>query len=141
MPKDWGKIAAKVQRAIVKVADTSQPDGYPATIRRVVPGTPDPAEPWILVDPTITYTTVRVVVFDKELRDVNGTLIGMTKRTITISGAAGIVPTDDDTIAEGVALTFVDEADDATHPWQEIVACRPLAPAGIAVLYDLELAN
>jgi hypothetical protein len=139
--EDWNAIAAEVETAIRSIGDTSQPDGYPATIRRVVPGTPDPAEPWIPVDPTITYTTVRVVVFDKELRDINGTLIGQTKRTITISGAAGIAPTDDDTIAEGVALTFVDEADDATHPWHEIIAVRPLAPAGIAVLYELELAT
>lgn len=137
MAKDWGKIAGKVERAIKKVADTSQPDGYPATIRREVPGAVDPDEPFIPGEPTITYTTVRVVVFDKELRDVNGTLIGMTKRTITISGAAGIAPTDDDTIAEGI------EAADASESsaWQEIVAVRPLAPAGIAVLYELELAT
>lgn len=141
MAEDWTGVAAEVETAIRSIGDTSQPDGYPATIRRVVPGTPDPDEPWIPVVDTITYTTVRVVVFDKELRDINGTLIGQTKRTITISGAAGIAPTDDDTIAEGVALTFVDEADDATHPWQEIIAVRPLAPAGIAVLYDLELAT
>lgn len=135
--EDWASIAAEVESAIRSIGDTSQPDGYPATIRRVVPGTPDPAEPWIPADPTITYTTVRVVVFDKELWDVNGTLIGMTKRTITISGAAGIAPTDDDTIAEGI------EAADASESsaWQEIVAVRPLAPAGVAVLFDLDLGS
>lgn len=141
MAEDWASIAAEVETAIRSIADVSQPDGYPATIRRVVPGTTDPAEPWEPVTDTITYTTVRVVVFDKEIRDINGTLIGQTKRTITISGAAGIAPTDDDTIAEGVALTFVDEATDATHAWQKIVKVLPLAPAGIAVLYDLELAG
>ena len=137
MSEDWNAIAAEVETAIRSIGDTSQPDGYPATIRRVVPGTPDPAEPWIPVDPTITYTTVRVVVFDKELRDVNGTLIGQTKRTITISGAAGIAPTDDDTIAEGIEAADASE----TSAWQEITAVRPLAPAGIAVLYELELAT
>lgn len=141
MAEEWASIAAEVETAIRSIGDTSQPDGYPATIRRVIAGTPDPAAPWEPVTDTITYTTVRVVVFDKELRDVNGTLIGMTKRTITISGAAGIAPTDDDTIAEGLALTFVDETDDATHPWQEIMAVRPLAPAGVAVLYELDLAS
>lgn len=137
MSENWASVAAEVEQAIRSIGDTSQPDGYPATIRRVVPGTPDPAEPWIPVDPTITYTTVRVVVFDKELRDVNGTLIGQTKRTITISGAAGIAPTDDDTIAEGI------EAADASESsaWQEILSVEPLAPAGIAVLYTLTLAS
>jgi len=137
MAEDWNAIAAEVETAIRSIGDTSQADGYPATIRRVVPGTPDPAEPWIPVDPTITYTTVRVVVFDKELRDINGTLIGMTKRTITISGAAGIAPTDDDTIAEGIETADASES----SAWQEIVAVRPLAPSGIAVLYELELAT
>ena len=139
MSEDWSAIAAEVETAIRSIGDVSQPEGYPATIRREVPGAVDPDEPLIPGEPTITYTTVRVVVFDKERRDVNGTLIGQTKRTITISGAAGIAPTDDDTIAEGVALTFVDEADDATHAWQEIMAVRPLAPAGIAVLYEVDL--
>ena len=137
MAEDWASIAAEVETAIRSIGHTSQSDGYPATIRREVPGAVDPAEPLIPGEPTITYTTVRVVVFDKELRDVNGTLIGMTKRTITISGAAGIAPTDDDTIAEGI------EAADASESsaWQEIVAVRPLAPAGIAVLYELEIAT
>lgn len=137
MAEDWDAIAAEVETAIRSIGDTSQPDGYPATIRRIVPGAVDPAEPWIPAEPTITYTTVRVVVFDKELRDVNGTLIGQTKRTITISGAAGIAPTDDDTIAEGI------EAADASESsaWQEILSVEPLSPAGIAVLYTLTLAT
>jgi hypothetical protein len=141
MSKDWNKIAGKVQKAIAKVGDVSQPNGYPATIRRVVPGTPDPDTPWIPATPVITYTLVIALQSDKDLRDINGTLIGMTKRTVTISGAADIAPTDDDTILLGEALTFVDEADDATHAWEEIMAVRTLAPAGVAVLYDLDLGS
>ncbi|MBU1306336.1 MAG: hypothetical protein KKF33_12570 [Alphaproteobacteria bacterium] len=137
MSEDWAAIAAEVEGALRSIGDVSQPDGYPATIRRVVPGTPDPAQPWLPSDPTITYTTVRVIVFDKELRDINGTLIGMTKRTITILGAAGIAPTDDDTIAEGTEAADADE----NSAWKEIVKVMPLAPAGIAVLYELELAS
>lgn len=140
MAEDWPSIAAEVQAALASIGDVSQPNGYPATIRRVVPGTPDPSTPWIPGEPTITYTPVVAMQSDKELRDINGTLIGMTKRTVTISGAAGIAPTDDDTILLGEALTFVDEADDAIHAWEEIQAVRALSPAGIAVLYDLDLA-
>jgi hypothetical protein len=140
MAKDWGSIAKKVDRAITKVADVSQPGGYPATIRRTVT-VPDPDTPW---DPsagitTITYTVVRALVSDKELRDINGTLIGITKRTVTISGVAAIAPAQDDGIILGEALEFVDEADDASHAWQTIIAVRPLAPAGVAVLYDIDL--
>ena len=79
------------------------------------------------------------MVSDKELRDVNGTLIGMTKRTITISGAAGVVPSDDDKIVLGSHLTFLDAATDDAVAWQEIAAVRELAPAGVAVLYDMDL--
>lgn len=140
MAEDWSKVAQEVEAALASIGDASQPNGYPATIRRVVPGTPDPSTPWIPGEPTITYTAVIALQSDKELRDINGTLIGMTKRTVTISGAAGIAPTDDDTILLGGALTFVDAADDASHAWEEIQAVRALAPAGITVLYDLDLA-
>jgi hypothetical protein len=141
MPEDWSSIAAEVQDALASIGDVSQPNGYPATIRRVVPGTPDPSTPWIPSDPVITYTPVIALQSDKELRDINGTLIGMTKRTVTISGAAGIAPTDDDTILLGQALDYVDAETDAGLAWGEIMAVRPLAPAGVAVLYEIDLAS
>jgi len=137
MAKDWNKIAAKVERGLKKIGDTSQPNGYPATLRRagVRTGGPDYAPEY--GDPT--YYQVIVMVSDKELRDVNGTLIGMTKRTVTISGAAGVVPSDDDKIVLGSHLTFVDDATDEAVAWEPIVSVKPLAPAGIAVLYELLL--
>lgn len=138
--EDWTAIAAEVEDALRSIGDASQPEGYPATIRKAGAGAP--ANPW---DPppggAPTYHKVIVLQSDKELRDVNGTLIGQTKRTITISGAAGVVPSDDDTIILGQALVYVDESTDAGLAWQEIMAVRPLAPAGVAVLYDLDLAS
>ena len=139
MAEDWSGIAAEVEAALASIGDTSQPNGYPATLRRagaIIGG--DPYQP-DRGDPT--YHQVIVMVSDKELRDVNGTLIGMTKRTVTISGAAGVVPSDDDKIVLGSHLTFVDEATDEGIAWQEIAAVRELAPAGVAVLYDLDLAS
>lgn len=139
MAEDWSAIAAEVEGALASIGDTSQPSGYPATIRRagVRTGGPDYAPEY--GDPT--YYQVVVMVSDKELRDVNGTLIGMTKRTVTISGDAGVVPSDDDKIVLGSHLTFVDDATDEAVAWQEIQAVRPLSPAGVAVLYDLDIAT
>lgn len=139
MPEDWSSIAAEVEGALRSIGDVTQPDGYPATIRKPAGGAP--ANPWDapLGDPT--YHKVIILQSDKELRDVNGTLIGQTKRTITISGAAGVVPSDDDKIILGQALDYVDAETDAGLAWEEIMAVRPLAPAGVAVLFELDLAR
>lgn len=139
MSEDWNSVAAEVEQALASVGDVSQPGGYPATLRK--PAGAAPANPWEPPSGDPTYHPVIVLVSDKELRDVNGTLIGMTKRTITISGAAGVVPSDDDKIVLGAHLTFMDAATDDAVAWQEIAAVRPLAPAGIAVLYELDLAS
>ena len=139
MAEDWYAVAAEVEDALVSIGDVSQPNGYSATIRKTGAGAP--ANPWDPPAGVPTYHPVIVLVSDKELRDVNGTLIGQTKRTITISGAAGVVPSDDDTIILGQALAYVDDETDAGLAWQEIMAVRPLAPAGVAVLYELDLAG
>lgn len=138
-PEDWSGVAQEVEAALASIGDTSQPDGYPATLRK--PAGSAPVNPWDPPAGNPTYHQVIVMVSDKELRDVNGTLIGMTKRTVTISGVAGVVPRDDDKIVLGLHLTFVDEATDEAVAWQEIAAVRPLAPAGVAVLYDLDIAS
>lgn len=139
MAEDWSGVAAEVEAALQSIGDTSQPNGYPATLRKPPTGTP--ANPYDPPTGNPTYHQVIVMVSDKELRDVNGTLIGMTKRTVTISGAAGVVPSDDDKIVLGSHLTFVNAATDDGLAWQEIAAVRSLAPAGVAVLYDLDLAS
>lgn len=138
MPEDWNSVAFEVEDAIRSIGDTSQPDGYPATLRKA--GAGEPQNPWDPPAGQPTYHTVRVLVTDREVRDINGSLIGETKRTITISGAAGVVPSDDDRIILGQTLVYVDKNTDEALPWQEIVAVRPLAPAGVAVLYELDLA-
>lgn len=139
MAEDWTSIAAEVEQALASIGDTSQPNGYPATLRRAGARTGGPDYAPTYGDPT--YYQVIVMVSDKEMRDVNGTLIGMTKRTVTISGAAGVVPSDDDKIVLGSHLTFVDAETDEAVAWQGIAAVRPLSPAGVEVLYDLDLAS
>ena len=139
MAPDWGTVAVEVDQALASIGDTSQPNGYPATLRK--PAGTAPVNPWDPPPGDPTYHQVIVMVSDKELRDVNGTLIGMTKRTVTISGAAGVVPSDDDKIVLGAHLTFVDEATDEAVAWEEIMRVEPLAPAGVAVMYTLTLAS
>lgn len=137
MPEDWNAVAAEVESALGSIGDVSEPNGHPATIRKAGAGAP--ANPWDPTGGTPTYHHVVVLISDKELRDVNGTLIGETKRTVTISGAAGVVPSDDDKIILGEALTYIDNEADAAVEWQEIIAVRSLAPAGVAVLYEIDL--
>lgn len=135
--EDWASIAAEVEQAIRSIGDVSAPDGYPATLRKPPSGAP--VQPWDPPTGSPTYYTVRVMVADRELRDINGTLIGQTKRTITISGAAGVVPSDDDQIAEGITAEQATAAGDDAVAWQEIAEVRPLSPAGVAVLYECDI--
>lgn len=137
MSEDWSKVAAEVEGAIRSIGDISEPDGHPAVIRKE--GAGEPQNPWDPPGGVPTYHEVRVLISDQELRDINGTLIGQTKRTVTISGAAGVVPSDDDRIVLGMTEAQVVAAGDANVPWQELVDVKPLSPAGIAVLYDLTL--
>jgi|TARA_A100001391_G_scaffold205427_1_gene206158 hypothetical protein len=141
MSEDWNAVAAEVEAALQSIGDTSEPNGHPAVIRKVVPGVVDPDEPWVPVTDTITYHQVVVLISDTELRDINGTLIGQTKRTVTISGAAGVVPHDDDRIVLGMTSAQVTAAGDANVAWKEIDTVKPLSPAGVAVLYDLTLVS
>lgn len=139
MSEDWASVAAEVEQAIRSIGDVSSPDGHPATLRKAPSGAP--TSPWEPPTGSPTYHTVRVLVSDKELRDINGTLIGQTKRTITISGAAGVVPSDDDRIAEGITAEQAIAAGDDAVAWQEIAVVRPLEPAGVAVLYEIDLVS
>lgn len=139
MAEDWSGVAQEVQDALASIGDTSQPNGYPATLRK--PAGSAPVNPWDPPAGDPTYHQVIVMVSDKELRDMSGTLIGQTRRTVTISGAAGVHPTDDDKIHLGAHLTYVDATTDEGIAWQEIQAVRELAPAGVPVLYDMDLGS
>lgn len=132
MSEDWNAIAAEVDAALKSVADVGQPGGYPATLRLAPAGLP--ANPW---DPPIgspTYSTVHVVEGVREIRDAAGTTVLQTQRTLMIS-ATGAVPTKGQAIAVGVAA----EAVTGSTTWNEIAEVRPVSPAGIAVLYEVDL--
>ncbi|MCF6371053.1 hypothetical protein [Rhizobium halophilum] len=138
MSEDWNAIAAEVDAAIRSVSDVSQPYGYPVTLR--MPGAltgPD----W---DPNIgppTYRTLYAVEGFQEIRDPWGTLIGQTRHTLTVTADPEAVPMKNHQVLIGQAAAYVDEAADQGLPWVEIEDVKPLAPAGIAVLYELTLVS
>ena len=131
--EDWSSIAAEVADAIRSVSDVSQPNGYPVTLR--IPGAVSPDRPWDPEPGAPTYRTLHAVEGFQEIRDASGTLIGQTRHTLTVTADPDVVPMKSHQVAIGVT------ADDATEAssWVEIIEVRPLAPAGVAVLYEIDL--
>lgn len=138
MSEDWESIAAEVDEALKEVADISQPDGFKATLRRASVSGGDPWNPGSGTE-TVTYTPLTVIDSEIRERDRDGTLIGTKRRTLTVGTGAGVAPSDDDKVFVGEALTYVDEDTDAGIHWQEIAQVFKLAPAGVAVLYEIDL--
>jgi hypothetical protein len=137
--ENWSGIAAEVDEALRSIADVSQPGGYPVTLRKVTVTGGNPFDPTSGTT-TIVYHTLYAVEDNREVRDINGTLIGETRRTLMVN-ATRVTPTDDDRVFVGEALQFQDGATDENIAWVEIAAVRPLAPAGVAVLYEIDLVN
>ncbi|MEF2073488.1 hypothetical protein [Consotaella aegiceratis] len=136
MAEDWSSIAAEVDAALLEIADVSQSDGHIATLRRMVSsGGGNPWEPGGGTT-TTTYHELAVVEGFEEVRDATGSLIGQTRHTLTVS-AAGVKPLKSDTVAVGFAAADVT----ADTPFAAILAVRPLAPAGVAVLYEIDLVS
>ena len=132
MAEDWNAIASEVDAALKSVADISMPGGYPAVLRSG--GNAPPANPWDPPGGDPVYSTVYVIEGVREIRDVGGTTIVETRRTLTIS-AVGAIPTKGQMVAVGITA---DAVTDATV-WNEIIEVRPLAPAGVIVLFDVDL--
>ena len=129
--EDWAAIVAEVDEAIKSVASTDE--GYPATIRSQSSTGGDPWEPTT----STAYTTIRVIEEDRRVKSADGTYVDMTKRTLTTASKAGFVPKKSDDIAVGITAS---EASDNSD-WLVITEVRALAPAGVAVLYEIELST
>jgi len=128
MTVNWLEISAEVNDAIKSIASTI--DGFPATIRRKSASGGSAWEP----ETTPAYTTVRVLEENKRVRSADGTYVDIVKRTLTMA-ATGFVPQKADDVAVGITSS---EASDSSE-WVVITEVRTLAPAGVAVLYELEL--
>lgn len=132
--EDWNAIAAEVAEAIRSVSDTSQPKGYPVTLR--IPGEATGPE-WDPQPGLPVYKTLYAVEDFQEVRDASGTLIGQTRHTLTVTADPDAVPMKSHQVAIGV--TAEDVAEDTA--FIEIIEVRPLAPAGVAVLYEIDLSS
>ena len=129
--ENWESIAAEVDEAIKSVASTDA--GYPATIRRQSSTGGDPWEPTT----TSAYTTIRVIEENRRVRSADGSYVDMTKRTLTTASKGGFVPKKSDEIAMGITDS---EASDNSD-WLVITEVRALSPAGVAVLYEIDLST
>lgn len=134
MSEDWSSIAAEVSDAIRSVSDVSQPNGYPVTLR--IPGEATGPE-WDPQPGVPIYKTLYAVEGFQEIRDASGTLIGQTRHTLTVTADPGAVPMKSHQVAIGVKAEDV-TADTA---FVEIIEVRPLAPAGVPVLYEIDLSS
>lgn len=132
------RIAQRVQRGLARAGQRTGTGPYLCTIRRASSAPSEPVNPWDSpADPANDPTDYAVTAVEdiREVRDMSGMLTGVQKRTLTID-ATGVAPLKSDTIAVGVAPA--DVAEDTT--FEEIIAVRPLAPGGVALLYELDLA-
>lgn len=137
MAENWSAIAAEVDGALREIGDVTQPNGFPVTLRKVVVTGGNPWDPESGT-PTPTYTEFVGFETTQELRDINGTLTGQTRHTITVNATAGVVPHDDDRIA--LNMTAANAAAAPASVWVDILAVRPLSPSGIPVLFEIDLA-
>lgn len=134
MAENWEAIAAEVDAALKSVAGIGMPDGFPATLQ--IPPVGAPANPWDPPSGSPTYATVYVVEGVREIRDAAGMTVVQTQRTLMVS-ATGAVPAKGQSVAVGVAAEDVAPS----TIWNEIAEVRPVSPAGIAVLYEVDLVH
>lgn len=132
MAVDWQALRDEVGEAIKSVAETDE--GFPVTLRSEGENTGTEYNP-VFGGPT--YVTLHCIDANKTLFDRNGTLIKQDQRTLTVTAVEGIEPLPSQKIAIGITADLADEDSD----WQEIDDVRPLAPAGIAVLYKIDLVS
>jgi hypothetical protein len=115
MPENWNSMAAEVDEALRSIADVSKPGGYPVTLRKVTVVGGNPFDPTSGTT-TIVYHTLYAMEDNREVRDINGTLIGETRRTLMVN-ATGVMPTDDNRVFVGEALVFQDANSDRAVAW------------------------
>lgn len=125
---DYSRPKATASRLIARF-------GQLCTIRRASDTPSDPQTPWSEFSPNPpAYFEVTAIEDMQDVRDMSGNLVGIKRRTLTVD-AAGVAPLKSDTIAVGVRIADVD----AGTGFEEIVSVTPVAPAGVALMYEIEL--
>lgn len=129
MSINWAEIAAEVNAAIKSVASTDE--GYPATIRQQSGSGGDPWNPVT----SHSYTTVSILEDNRRVMAADGTYVEIINRTLTMAATPGFAPKKADDVAVGITRSQATSGSD----WISITKVRTLAPAGVAVLYELDL--
>ena len=122
MSEDWTAIAAEVKAGLASVGDVSHgAAGFQVALHK--PGSPG-ANPWDPPTDGADYL-LTAVEYPVDIKNRDGTLI-QNDDVFLMLEATSVVPALEDTITVG---------DDLFH----VVNVKPLKPAGIAVLYDVQL--
>lgn len=114
---DYSKLRKKVEGLVDRF-------GFEAVLLK--PGEPT-GDPWNPGPPgPPTEHPIQIVQDFERLRDMNGTLIGVTQMTLLISTAGGVVPAREDAV----------RLNGSEYP---VAAVRPVSPGGQALLYEVDL--
>lgn len=135
------RTAAKVLRGMQKAGIKVGSGPLVCTIKRSLHDEPadraQPETPWQTpADPLALATFYPVTAIEtlRGIRDATNSNIEVARRTLLVD-ATGVVPVRTDTIAVGVAP---DDIDDTTR-FEEISSVSPIAPGGVALMYELEM--
>ncbi len=128
------RIQNKVLRGLQKAGRRTGTGPLICTIKRPANGQETPWDTNPAGDPA--FYEVTAVQGSKEIKDASGTLIGHTMTTLTID-ATGVIPLKSDLIAVGVAKADAG-ADTAYH---EVADINTLAPGGVAILFEVTIAD
>ena len=121
MSENWAAIAAEVKAGLASVGDVSHgANGFQVTLHK--PGAPG-VNPWDPPGEGSDYL-MTAVEYPVDIKNRDGTLI--QNDDVFLMLEASVAPALEDTITVG---------DDLFH----VVNVKPLKPAGIAVLYDVQL--
>ena len=116
---DYADIRTDADAAITEA-------GQPGFLRRMTAGSG--LDPWNPGSGAVTDYPVVFVLLDYAARDRDGTLIRQNDQQALIrAGGLPVEPTDADQLVDASGLSF------------EIVAMRPLAPGGVALLYQAQV--
>jgi len=127
-------IAAEVLAGLAEAGEATGNGPMICTLRR--PAADGPTDPWGGGGSGLTYHEVTAVQTQKHIRDASGTLIGET-RTVLLVDATGVVPLKSDYVSVNLRQADVD-SDTRFH---EIADVETVAPAGVALMYKVMLAD
>ena len=122
MAENWSAIAAEVDAALKSVGSTDA--GFTAVLTQTTVTGGDPWDPGSGT-PTTVNTDVTIVVSEYALSEIDGTTIQAGDRKVLMTAMAGVEPKPSDVLTiSGTAYT--------------VINAMPLAPAGIAVMHEIQ---